>query len=72
MHLEAKRFSATYFRRSDDGAQQAGAQAGGADLLLLRLSVVGVFQQLDLVQNQRWKTLMRDGMQTQNQNQNAL
>ena len=43
--------------RGEQRAEEAGAQAGGADLLLLRLRVVGVLQQLDLVQNQAWETL---------------
>lgn len=48
----------TYFRRPEEGAQQTGAQTGGADLLLLCLCVVSVFQQLDLVQGESWKTLI--------------
>lgn len=48
----------TYFRRGEEGAQQSRAQAGGADLLLLRLSVVNVFKQLDLMEDENWKALM--------------
>lgn len=48
----------TYFRRLQEGAQQTRSQTGGADLLLLRLSVVGVFEQLDLVEDESWKALI--------------
>lgn len=48
----------TYFRRAKEGAQQTGAQTGGADLLLLCLCVVSVFKQLDLMQGESRKTLI--------------
>lgn len=48
----------TYFRWSKEGAQQTRAQTGGADLLFLYLSVVGIFEQLDLVEDESWKALV--------------
>lgn len=50
--------SATYHRRGEQSAQQSRAQTGGADLLLLRLTVVRVLQQLDLVKHQGRKALI--------------
>lgn len=50
----------TYFGRDEESAQQTGAQAGGADLLLLRLSVVSVFKQLDFVQDKNRKALKEE------------
>lgn len=41
--------------------QQPLPEAGGADLLLLILSVVGVLQQLDFMESQLGEPLMREG-----------
>jgi len=48
----------TYFWRGKEGTQQTRAETGGADLLLLCLSVMGIFKQLDLVKDERRKALV--------------
>lgn len=55
----------TYLEWGEEGAQQARAQAGGADLLLLCLGVVGIFEQLDLMEDESWKALIQEA-ETQN------
>lgn len=51
--------TAPYLGWDEQSTQQAGAQAGGADLLLLDLGVMGVLQQLDLVEHQLRQALRR-------------